>query len=410
MYPDGCNETENEIKSQKEFGAGPGQSKFMQPRTIRKLHTWHAWTGLISGVNVLILSLTGSVLVFVHELHEALGPEIPVTIDADPGLYADLPLQPLVSAMRAEYPDALPGTVGIPDPVAAVEEPDEFLYFFEVFPRAGGEEIEFFFDPLDGRYAQASDEIDIPAWIWHLHADLFAGLPGRIFLGFVGLALLFSTVSGLLLYAPFMKGLAFGTIRRGVATRLAVADVHKLVGIVALFFNMLMATTGILLTLGQLLINLYSYQVIRTLEPVDVSPGTARVDVDRVLASARSNFPEKHVRWITFPGGIQGEHHYVAFAYERTFFLSRIPYVCLINAYDAEVDLTVDLPWWITMIYVAVPLHFGDFGGLGLRLVYCVFGLATGALSITGFAMFYLKRRRKNAPAQDYSERKLEKV
>lgn len=382
----------------------------MQPRTIRTLHTWHAWTGLISGVNVLILSLTGSLLVFVHELHEAIGPEIPVTIEADPGLYADLPLQPLVSAMRAEYPDAQPGTLGIPDPVAAADEPDEFLYFFEVFPKEGGEETEFFFDPLDGRYAEASDEVDIPAWIWHLHADLFSGLPGRIVLGFVGIALLFSTITGLMIYSPFMKGLAFATIRRNVNPRLAFADVHKLIGITTLLFNMLMAVTGILLTLGQLLINVYSYEVIRGLEPVEVPNGTVMVDVDRVLASARDNFPEKHVRWITFPGGIQGEHHFVAFAYERTFFLSRIPYVCLINAYTARVDLTVDLPWYITMIYVAVPLHFGDFGGLALRIVYCVFGLATGVLSVTGFVMFYFKRRRQGGRSQAYIDAELEEV
>lgn len=43
-------------------------------------------------------------------------------------------------------------------------------------------------------------------WVmFKLHVDLFAGLPGTLFLGFMGLLLLVAIVSGVVLYAPFMR-------------------------------------------------------------------------------------------------------------------------------------------------------------------------------------------------------------
>lgn len=383
----------------------------MQPQTIKKLHSWHAWSGLLSGINIFILSVTGAILVFVHELHHAIGPELPLHITTDrPEAYADAPLAPVVAAMQAENPAAVPAGLGIPTVADHAEDPDHFIYFLEMHPAddVGGSDhdrhIAYFFDPLTREFAPKSDVVDIPEWIWYLHANLFLGFAGQIFLGIVGIAFLISTVTGLIIYGPFMKGVFFGALRRGLTWRLLLADWHKLIGIGTLGFNLLMAVTGILLTLGQVLINLYSYSVISSLEPVAFEEGASRhaiVSVDQVVATARETFPDKNLRWISFPGQLQGDHHYVAFAYEEGRFFSRIPYVALINAYDAELSLTVDLPWYITMIYIAVPLHFGDFGGLPLRIVYAFFGLSAGALSVTGFIMYAIKYRRRRYEGVD---------
>ncbi len=41
-------------------------------------------------------------------------------------------------------------------------------------------------------------------------------------------------------------------------------------------------------------------------------------------------------------------------------------------------------------------LHMGKYGGLGIKLVYFFFGLAGGLLSITGFLLWY-KRKKRNS-------------
>ena len=42
---------------------------------------------------------------------------------------------------------------------------------------------------------------------------MFLGLPGMLFLGFMGLVFALAIVSGVVLYAPFMRRLEFGTLR-----------------------------------------------------------------------------------------------------------------------------------------------------------------------------------------------------
>ena len=203
-----------------------------------------------------------------------------------------------------------------------------------------------------------------------------------------------------------MKGLVFGFIRRTLNPRLLVADIHKLVGSATLVFNLLMALTGILLTLGQFLINIYSYVSLSGLPPLDVPAHTKVVSIDTAVATARQAFPEKNVRWVYFPGQLQGKDYYAAIAYEKKHFFARIPHVALINAYDGSLTQIVDLPWYIDMIYIAQPLHFGDFGGLGLRILYAFFGLSAGLLSITGFMMYMIKRKKRTQiPRQNISEK-----
>jgi len=56
-------------------------------------------------------------------------------------------------------------------------------------------------------------------FLYRLHLDLFAGLPGTLFLGVMGLLLAASLVSGAVLYGPFMRRLNFGALRRGRSKR-----------------------------------------------------------------------------------------------------------------------------------------------------------------------------------------------
>lgn len=66
--------------------------------------------------------------------------------------------------------------------------------------------------------------------MFSLHTDLFAGLPGELFLCLMGLLFVFSIVSGIVLYGPFMKKLDFGTVRKGRSARVKWLDLHNLIG------------------------------------------------------------------------------------------------------------------------------------------------------------------------------------
>src|SRR3546814_860038 len=88
-------------------------------------------------------------------------------------------------------------------------------------------------------HAFTGEQIPVPQFnegvmytIFLIHTEMFAGLPGKLFLGAMGFLFALSIISGVVLYAPFMRKLDFGTVRRQRSRRLKWLDLHNLLGIV----------------------------------------------------------------------------------------------------------------------------------------------------------------------------------
>ena len=95
------------------------------------------------------------------------------------------------------------------------EEPD--LWSVGLGKTADAEELTVFYT-YDARTAElldtwTPDDGGLMQVMYRLHTDLFAGLPGTLFLGFMGVLLIASLISGAVVYGPFMRKLAFGTVR-----------------------------------------------------------------------------------------------------------------------------------------------------------------------------------------------------
>lgn len=400
---------------------------------------------MIFGANLILFSFTGAILVFYAELNRAIGPRPPAALVSVAPLKQSVvtnwkPLQPVVTKILAEYPGAHPAHIRLAPALksqAAIHSDLDLYHRLDIdlpVPASGSadqerdadpEHINIFIDPVSGHYAQSEDRADPLRWIFHLHATFFAGSLGKTLLGIVGLALLVSSVTGLLIYGPFSKGQTFrapktlirntldrNTIQenQSVNRRLFFADWHKLIGILSLAFQLLMATTGLLLTLGTLVIQIYTYVVISQLHesssdqssPVatQVSPKSADwVDLDRVFAQAREiHTDERYVKTILFPGEVQGPNHFGVLAHGTGIFGQYIPQLSMLkaaSANDARADMIINLPWYIQLIAAAAPLHFGNFGGLPVKILYCFFGLTSGGLAITGYVMYTIKYRRR---------------
>lgn len=370
-----------------------------QSSRVQRAHRWHSILGLICGLNVILLSLTGAALVFHHEIEAAFSP-------GPDGAWESVPesgperLEAVISRIRSLHPER---------EVVQLRFADSSGERATLRIGQKDDRIEYLLNVTRGAFARKSDANDWPDILWRLHATLFLGLYGQLYLGVIGVLFLASTCLGAYIYAPFMKGVLVGVIRRNGSARLAYADFHKLIGVASLAFNLLMAVTGILLTLGQIAIQIYSYQVVQQL---DMRPGEAalpHVTLDQVLQEARAQEPDRWVRDVLYPGGIQGDQHFVALTLGEGVFASVTAGGSLIRASSGETELRIDLPWHLRVIAAAAPFHFGNFGGLGVRLLYCFLGLSSGALSATGFVM-YFKRRRARTSADSTSRTKSDKT
>lgn len=82
---------------------------------------------------------------------------------------------------------------------------------------------------------------------------------------------------------------------------------------------------------------------------------------------------------IAMPGSLfaGGHHHYGVFLNGDATPTSRPIKLVLINAGDGTFSESRELPWCAKALFVSKPLHFGDYGGMPLKIIWALLDLAT---------------------------------
>ena len=352
----------------------------MTPKTIRIWSWLHKWSSLICTVFMLLLCLTGLPLIFHHELGHALG-NIP---EAPPLKAGQVPrlvtLDEAVAIARKQYPDRVPQ-------FASADEESDDLWYVTMTPSPEPTD-DFKVVSVDAR---TGDFLGVPPinsgllWImFKLHVDLFAGLAGKLFLGLMGVLLVVSLVSGTVLYAPFMRKLDFGTVRQGDARRSRPAqrrlkwlDLHNLLGIVLLAWLTVVGATGVLNTWADLLIKYWQFdQLAAIMAPYKDQPALPieeRASIHRAYEAAKEAAPQTRMGFMAFPGtAFSSPHHYTFFMRGNTPITSQLLQPVLVDAGTAQVTATPRLPWYLAALLMFRPLHFGDYGGLSMQILWAL--------------------------------------
>lgn len=367
--------------------------------SARSLKTWswlHKWSSLVCTVFMLLLCLTGLPLIFEDQISEALGHEA-----RPPALAADAPrisLDRVMEIAQARFLDKH-------GRFASQSVDDDRVWYVTMSekPPAPGGLKQVAVDARTGEVlAEPPLEGGVMKFIEHLHVDLFAGLPGMLFLGAMGLLLLVSLVSGAVLYAPFMRRLRFGEVRRGRSSWVKWLDLHNLLGIVTLVWVFVVGATGVINTLADLLVKQWQAtelrQMVRAYEgqPPLERPGSLQAAVSAALAHQ----PGMAVKFVAFPGtSFSSPHHYGVFVRGDTPLTQRITKPVLVDALTGQVTDSRDLPWYLTALQVSRPLHFGDYGGLPLQLLWAVLDVISILVLGSGLYLWWAKhvQRRRYA-------------
>lgn len=364
--------------------------------STRAIRTWtwtHKWSSLICTVFMLLLCITGLPLIFHHEIGHLLGTEIEAA-----EMPADTPRADLDAVLRtaiARHP-TLQGMF------ASQEEDDDRVWYVTLAPtpdaKAGFKQV-----AVDARTGQPLGEPSLDSGFMYvmrsLHIDLFMGLPGMLFLGLMGVLLLASLVSGAVLYAPFMRKLRFGEIRRERSARAKWLDLHNLVGIVTLVWFTVVGATGVINAWADLLVKYYqSTEVAAMLAPYKdkpplASPGSLQGAVAAALAHERG----MKVAFVAFPGtSFASPHHYGVFLRGGEHVTAKLLKPVLVDAATSQVTDSRELPWYLKTLLVSQPLHFGDYGGLPMQILWALLDVATIVVLVTGLVLWW----RKRAPAR----------
>jgi uncharacterized iron-regulated membrane protein len=354
----------------------------------------HTWTSLISTVFLLLLCLTGLPLIFHHEIDELLG-------------YAPQP-EADASAARATTQQVADAALAA-DPGRVLQyiswdkdEPGIVMAFTNSAPDG----------PPDNATVRAFDAVSAkllgpvgvgPMLIMlKLHTDMFAGQPGKLFLGAMGLLFATAIISGVVLYWPFTRRLRFATIRDHASRRVIWLDWHNLIGIVTVAWALVVGLTGVVNTWAELMLGQWkATELASMVAPYAGKPPPARLaSLDEVVARASAAAPHMDIAFIAFPGTpFTSSHHFAAFMRGDRPLTSRLLQPVLLDGATGEVADTRALPLYLQALLISQPLHFGDYGGLPLKLIWAALDAFTIVVIGSGLYL-WLSRRRKRQPGR----------
>jgi len=119
-------------------------------------------------------------------------------------------------------------------------------------------------------------------------------------------------------------------------------------------------------------------------------PGPVGPAIDVAHKAAPGTVPS----FVAFPGTpFTSPHHYAVFMRGETPLTARLVKPVLVDAETGRLTATRDLPWYVTALLVSQPLHFGDYGGLPLKILWALLDLVTIAVLGSGLYLWAVRRR-----------------
>lgn len=366
----------------------------MRAATRRLWLKLHLWVGLGLGGVFVLLGLTGSVLVFYLEVDELINP--PIRVEAP----APLPSPDAVLAQLHRLHPERSGPWRIEMPLAP-DRPVLARYYNP--PETAGRGFAPLMLSLDPRtLAETSHRYwgeYLTTWLYDLHYTLLLGQTGKDIVGYAGLLMLASLLSGLVLWWPSRARMAAAlrpVLRTGVVRK--VYDLHVLSGVYGLVVLVALAFTGTVLALPDM-----ARSMVERLSPLTpafrgpaglLAEGVSGVSLADAVTIGRTRFPGAELRWIE-TAGQAGQPVSVRFHQPgepgRRFARNQVWIDPGTGAVLAVRDTRLNSGGDSFMDWMH-PLHNGEAFGLAGRMLACLGGLLPGVLLVTGWLRWRHKR------------------
>jgi len=363
------------------------------------VRTWfeiHRWSSLICTLFLLMLCLTGLPLIFFEEINELTGKEAtaPTMPEGTPRMNVDS----LLLKAQAVYPtnviryvywqDEHPNivTVNMADSINAPADVANLVV-------------------LDERTGQVLTQPKFDEGfmyvVYKLHVDMFAGISGKLFLGLMGVLFVLAIISGVMLYSPIMQKYNFGMVRTEKSTRLKWLDIHNMLGIVTMAWAFVVGITGVINTTSDIVLGLWQAgQLSEMVAPYKMEPPLRGnlSSLHHALEVSKRAAPEMNASLVAYPGTMfTSRHHYAVFMRGDTPLTSRLVKPALIDAKTGLLTDMRDMPWYVNVLFLSQPLHFGDYGGMPLKILWTAFDLVTIIVLITGLYLWFARRKTREA-------------
>jgi uncharacterized iron-regulated membrane protein len=346
----------------------------------------HLWTGILTGLYILVVSTTGAALVFRIDLQRAQHPHLFTPRASGP----TAPAATILERIR----DAYPG-----DRLSGIDAPTTTRPTYLAYVVRGQQFRTILADPVTGTVLGELPEQSFVRTIQDLHFDLLGGRTGRVVNGLGAVALLLMCVTGAVIWWQGLQNWRRGlTIDLRRSWKRVNWDLHSAVGVWTLALIATWAVTGIYFAFPAAFRNTVNWaspiSVARAPQSDPSGKGLQPPSWRAMLEIASRRAPGRAVARVVLPPSDRG-----AFLVQ---FSDVTPTPAgspdLTSVYlDQFTGAVLKAPTPgartagdVIMAWVA-PLHVGNFGGSGIRVAWAILGLAPALMFVTGFIMWWTR-------------------
>jgi hypothetical protein len=167
-------------------------------------------------------------------------------------------------------------------------------------------------------------------------------------------------------------------------------------GIVTSGWVLVVSVTGIMNAFTVPLYSAWRQSVVQQLagEPMGKLPTSEPIGPQAALEAAYMVDPDSRMVRIVPPGGWQGAPgHYVVWVQGATPVQSKLFRPILVHAQTGWVNLSHDPPWYLKTLQISRPLHFGDYGGRPLKVLWSVLAVFAIYILISGWQLWWRRMK-----------------
>jgi uncharacterized iron-regulated membrane protein len=358
-----------------------------RPQTVflrRALFQVHLWIGIVAGLYVLLISVTGAALVFRIEMQRAMHPRL---FTPSSGGSTAHPVEIMNSVARA-----FPG-----ERVSGVDAPTTARPTYLAYASRGNRFRTLLLDPVTANLLGELADTTFLRTLQDLHFDLLGGRTGRIVNGVGALFLAAMCLTGLVIWWPgrtnWRRGLTIDLHRRW---RRVNWDLHSAVGVWTVALVAMWAITGAYFAFPSAF-----RSAVNAISPLTVSraplsaarSGRDALSWHTLIEEARRHAPGQHVARVVVPASETAALLVMFSDLQPTPAGAELLPVYLDQYSGAVLTSATPAPRTIGDVIIGwvAPLHVGSFGGTAVRIAWLVVGLSPAFLFVTGFTMWWTR-------------------
>jgi uncharacterized iron-regulated membrane protein len=356
-------------------------------KATKYIFGWHHWCGLIVGLFLLLMSITGSILVFSDELEMLEEQDIP-SIQTIPGIAS---IDHSFQAVQTKYP-------GWEIRLYHLPKTDEALVY-ELRQKENAKKV--YVHPVSGEILGVDENANrsFQRRLLLLHYTLFAGTAGKIMVFTIGILFLVTLITGLIVYRKsLLKVFTFRVRFNKKTVRSFYSSLHRIIGVWSLVFNLLIVASGLWLS-GQIVSNALKAPAAATKKEKALPVRS----IDSVVEKIGKEYPGFEIHLIRIRPGANAVQVSGRLITDPAVYGN---YYSTFSVSGATLEIEKssfmkDLPAGERLKKMAGPLHFGSYGGWPLKILYCLLGFTPAFLSISGFILWRKRSRaKKRRPAR----------